>query len=480
LMDARTKQDSLYGSAFEEEYTVSLRDLLRVLWRRLWVIVLAAIVLAGSAVGFDFLRTPVYEASIKILIGQEQNGEAVGNLGSDIAGLQDLTQTMTEAVPTRPIAEEVIRRLDLQESPEEFLANLNVEQIAQTQFMEVSYTAPSPEEAQQIANTVGEVFSEQVSEVSANANAITATVWERAALSDSPASPKPVRDGILALILGGMIGTGLAFLLEQLDDRWRSPEEAEQVSGVPTFGIIPEFRALKSDKKRRSQRRTDDDLFGRLVASFDPTSVASEAYRSLRTSLLYALVDTPPKVIVVTSPGTMEGKSITCANLGVVLAQADQRTLIIDCDLRKPSMHKIFGLRNFESLGRVLVEGRDVPEAFQEPLPGLKVLTTGPLPPNPAEILGSKRFAELISRVRQEYDYVLVDSPPVEPVSDPAILATQGDGVLLVLDSQSTRKSSVRRAMRSLETVGATVLGTVMNNVKASRNGYYGYSYTYK
>ena len=233
--------------ALQDEYVLSVKDLLGVLWRRLWVIVLVAVVLAGSAVGFDLLRTPTYEASIKILVGQEQDNTP-SNLGGEVQGLQQITQTMVEAVETRPVAEAVIRELDLGISPEGFLENLSVEQAGATQFIEVSYEDANPESAQRIANAVGDVFSEQVSEISPSANAITATVWERAAFPDAPASPNPVRDGMLALALGGMLGIGLAFLLEHLDDRWRSPEEVEQVSGVPTFGAIPEFKVSKSKK----------------------------------------------------------------------------------------------------------------------------------------------------------------------------------------------------------------------------------------
>ncbi len=231
----------------QDEYAVSVRELLGVLWRRLWVILLVAAVLTAAAVGFDLLRTPTYEATIKVLIGQKQDGE-ISSLGNDVMGLQQLTQTMAEAVPTRPVAEAVIERLNLGMSPEDFLENLSVVQLGTTQFIEVSYEAESPEQAKRIADTVGIVFSRQVSEVSPSANSITATVWEPAAVPDSPASPNPLRDGLLALVLGGMLGVGLAFLLEQLDDRWRSPEELERVSGVPTFGVIPEFKAAKPKK----------------------------------------------------------------------------------------------------------------------------------------------------------------------------------------------------------------------------------------
>jgi capsular exopolysaccharide synthesis family protein len=229
--------------------------------------------------------------------------------------------------------------------------------------------------------------------------------------------------------------------------------------------------------KRRRVPATDD-LSGSLITVSEPRGAASEDYRSLRTSLLYSLVDTPPKVVVVTSPGPSDGKSTTCANLGVVLAQAGKQTLIVDCDMRKPTMHNLFRLRNFAGLVDALVKDLDLSDMSHEPLPGLKVVTTGPIPPNPAELLSSRRFTELLNQPREEFDYVLLDVPPVGIVSDPTIAATQGDGVLLVVNAQNTRKGSVREAMRSLEGVGANVLGTVMNNVKASKGGYY-YRYNY-
>jgi capsular exopolysaccharide synthesis family protein len=223
-----------------------------------------------------------------------------------------------------------------------------------------------------------------------------------------------------------------------------------------------------------------EDATKRLVTVLEPTGTASEAYRTLRTSLLYSFVDSPPRVIVLTSPGPGEGKSTTCANLGVVLAQADKRTLIVDGDLRKPTMHSIFGLRNTRGVVNVLAGEHDLRGVWQEPLAGLKVVTSGPLPPNPAELVGSRRFAELVERAREGFDFVLVDAPPVELVSDASIVAAQGDGVLLVLDAQNTRKASVRRSVRGLRTVGANVLGTVMNNAKSDGSDYYHKGYVYQ
>jgi len=240
-----TRSDVIFTGASEDEDVLLLRDFVWTLRRRMWIVVLVAVVLGGLVVGFDLQRTPTYEASIKILIGQERQEPEPGSLGGDVMGLRDITQTMVKAVDTLPVAEAVVRQLDLRESPEELLSSLSSEQIELTQFVEVSYQGSSPEEAQKIVNAVGDVFVEKVSEVNPTGNRIIATVWEEAAMPDSPVSPKPVRDGLLALVLGSMLGIGLAFLLEVFDDRWRSPAEVEQIAGVPIFGVIPEFETPK-------------------------------------------------------------------------------------------------------------------------------------------------------------------------------------------------------------------------------------------
>lgn len=231
----------------EDEYVFPLGDLLRILWQRLWIIVSVTIVIVGAALGFTLAQAPSYQASIKILVGQQQGTD--DNLASEVQGLQQLTATMAEAVDTRPVAEAVIDELDLRVPPDEFLENLDAEQVNGTQFLEVSYEDTSPQSAQQIVNTVGEVFSIQVSEVGSSAIPITARVWEQAAYPEFPVSPKPSLSALVALIMGSMLGIGLALLLEYLDDSWRSPEEAEQVSGVPTYGVIPQFELVEAPKK---------------------------------------------------------------------------------------------------------------------------------------------------------------------------------------------------------------------------------------
>jgi capsular exopolysaccharide synthesis family protein len=232
---------------------------------------------------------------------------------------------------------------------------------------------------------------------------------------------------------------------------------------------------MKEFPFRRQSGMDAANLSDALVTVLNPGSAASEAYRTLRTNLLYSHLDTPLGVMELTSPGPREGKSIICANLGAVLAQMEKRTLIVDCDLRKPTMHKIFALHNAFGLVNVLVGERALQEVWQEVLAGLKVVTSGPIPPNPAEVLSSQRFTEFLASVRKDVDYVLLDAPPVQSASDPVIIATHADGVILVFDARNTRKGAVRQSVRALRAVGANMLGTVMNNVKEANDGYHHY-----
>jgi capsular exopolysaccharide synthesis family protein len=497
---------NLSVEAAEDEKVVSLDDFFRVVRNSIWTIVLTISVAVGIAIALSSLQTPQYEASIRILIRQESG---IVDSPMNVGGLRDLTATMAKAVATRPVAEETISRLDLNVTPEQLLKGLWAYQEAGTQFVQVSYRDPDPERARLVVTTVGEVFSEQMermSKDSPSASPVIATLWERAAVPVEPVSPNPLRNAAVALMVGTVLGIGLAFLRDYFDDSWRSTEEAEQVTGTPVFGVIPQDIIPRSKGRRRknkvSKKAADDrvrgpdassspqrivssksegsldDISGYLITLSEPDSPTAEAFRALSVNLLYALADMPSKVVVLTSPDAREGKSLTCSNLGVVLAQMDKRTLIVDCDFRGPVQHELLSLRNSHGLANVLVGEHEPPEVWQKsPAAGLWATTAGHLPPNPVRLLGSRRFAGFLIRARQEFDYVLIDAPPTQPVSDSMLLAPQGDGVLLVFDSQSTRKRIVRESVRSLQAVKANVVGTVITNFGDADNSDYLYDH---
>lgn len=258
----RSKRSTMFTSEetpSTRSTTSSVGKIVRILLRRVTTIVLVMVVVTGATLGFSLYQPPTYEASIKILVGQKSS--TITNLGGDVSGLQELTLTVARAVPTTPVAQAVVEQLNLPKgSAREVLKNMSVEQDPGTMIINVSYKDTDPERAQKIANAIGEVVSQKISQVSLGANAITATVWEPATIPQTPVSPDPVLYSIIALVLGGLLGVALAVLLEYVDDSWDSPEEVEEISGVPTFGVIPRFEVSMNKKVKALAGRRGGDL----------------------------------------------------------------------------------------------------------------------------------------------------------------------------------------------------------------------------
>lgn len=212
-----------------------------------------------------------------------------------------------------------------------------------------------------------------------------------------------------------------------------------------------------------------------FIVEKEPKSIAAESYRTLRTNLQYSSFDEEYKVIVVTSAEPGEGKSITVGNLALSIAQSDKKVIIIDCDLRKPSIHKKFQLSNSEGLSDVLLGKKNIAEVGQRYSNNLTILTSGKIPPNPSEMLGSKAMKSLIEALKKVFDYVILDTPPVQAVTDAQILSTRADGTLLVVRSEKTKRDSVINSINLLKKVNANIIGTVLNGVDTKKNNYYYY-----
>ena len=290
-------------------------------------------------------------------------------------------------------------------------------------------------------------------------------VIESARLPTSPVGPNRMATILLAVAIGFVLSTGAAYLMEYLDDTLKNPDDVQKALNLSTLGAVPEI------KRRRAA--------GELVMLDSGQSAGAEAYRVLRTNLQFAAVDRPLRTIVVTSPAPSEGKSFTAVNLALSLAQSGRRVVLVDTDLHRPRLHRLMGLPNGAGLTSALLEPQPKLDGLlqETEMPGLQVLTSGLLPPNPSEMLGSTRMRMLLNELLMEADTVILDSPPVVALSDAAILATQADGVLLVLEAGKTRREWATRASEALRRVNAHIVGVVLNRMPARGGGYYYYYY---
>ena len=212
-----------------------------------------------------------------------------------------------------------------------------------------------------------------------------------------------------------------------------------------------------------------------FIVEKEPKSIAAESYRTLRTNLQYSSFDKDYKVIVVTSSEPGEGKSTTAGNLAISLSQGEKKVILIDCDLRKPSLHKRFKISNIMGLSDVLIGKETLVEATNVYKKNLIVLTSGKIPPNPSEMLGSKAMTNLLEDLKDKFDYIILDTPPVQAVTDSQILATKADGVILVIKAEKTKKESIQNSINLLKKVNAHLIGTVLNGVDTKRNKYHYY-----
>jgi polysaccharide biosynthesis transport protein len=302
-------------------------------------------------------------------------------------------------------------------------------------------------------------------------------ILERAVVPGSPVRPKPVQNLLLGLLIGLGTGIVLAFAIEALDNTLKTQADVEQSLGVPVLGLVPIIGAAPGGDAAQSVDNVRERDLGVFL---DPKSVAAECCRSIRTNILFMSPDNPPRTIVVTSPSPQEGKTTTAINLGVTMAEAGGRVLIVDTDMRRPRLHRSFGVPNQVGISSLIVAKATLEEAIKRTdVPNLDVLTCGPVPPNPSELLHTDRFKTVLADCAKRYDRIILDSPPTSAVTDPAVLGNLADGVVLVIKAGETTRDSGMHARRQLVSAKARLLGVIVNAIDFS-NPAYGYDYYYR
>ena len=322
--------------------------------------------------------------------------------------------------------------------------------------------------------------------VSAGLQATNIHVINKATAPSYPVRPDKTRNVEFAIAAGLILGIALALTLEALDNSIKNAQEIEKLTGLPTLTIIPLGRSsvLRRSALLSSKRAVPEN--GNAGFSIEtsvlrkPGSAISEAFRTLRTSVLLSTAERPPQVLVITSAQPHEGKTATSLNLAFTLAQKGSRVLLVDADLRRPGLAKALELPNDRGLSGLLTGAYELGNGLFQQVEGaetLYVLTSGPRPPNPAELLCSMKMDATIKRFREEFDYVVIDSPPVLPITDATIISSLTDGVIMVVECDATSRAALNRACRVMEHSGGKILGTVLNKVDIKRDGYYGYRY---
>jgi capsular exopolysaccharide synthesis family protein len=448
---------------------VTVQDYLRILRER-WLLVVVAALVGALAGGLVWFAQPVeYTARLTLYVSAQSAETTTSAYQGTLLSQQRVTSYVTLVGSTR-VGREVVRVLRLAESPEAVADRVSATSATDSVLIDVTVVGAAPAAAATVANTVGAVFVDLVAELEQPADPggtapVAVRVVEGATAPAAPSSPElPVRVA-LGLLAGLALGTAAAFTRNAVDTSLRSVEQLHDAARVPNLGVI----AYDPMVPRRP-----------LTLHEDPQAPRGEAFRQLRTNLQYIDVDTPPAVIVVTSALAGEGKTTSVCNLAIALAAAEHSVVVVEADLRKPGVADLLGLERSAGLTDVLA-GRTRCEQVVQSWGGgrFDVLTSGPLPPNPSELLASGQMRNLFGELRRRYDVVLVDSPPLLPVTDAAVMAPATDGVILVCRFRTTTGEQVRRAVAALDAVSAHLLGTVFTMGPRSRSGAYA-EYAYR
>jgi capsular exopolysaccharide synthesis family protein len=457
------------GAISGEGMALSLQDYAKLLRSR-WITVCVAIAVGVmGAVAVTLLTTPLYQASTRLFVSTAANSSVAeiyqGNLAS-----QQRVLSYTGLLTGETLAQRTIDKLGLDMGPEALQQNVDASAKTDTVLIRVAVLDESPVRARDIANALSDEFVAMVRELETPEGEgarpdVRVVVEQHASIPKKPVIPKSARNIGIGLVLGSVLGVGLAVLRGLLDNTVKDREAVEEITGTGLVGTIP------FDKERLNEP----------TISFDKdNSAIAEAFRKLRTNLQFLAVDNPPRVILVASSMPNEGKTTTAINIALALAEAEHNVVLVGGDMRRPMLEEYLDVIEEVGFSTVLAGRASLDDALQKTrFPRLTVLASGAIPPNPSELLGSLAAKKVLDELRVNFDYVVVDSTPLLAVTDAAILAAAADGVLIMTRFGQTKREQLAHAVGSLEDVGAQLLGAVLTMVPARGNAPYSYYGSY-
>ncbi|HSP60066.1 MAG TPA: polysaccharide biosynthesis tyrosine autokinase [Ornithinimicrobium sp.] len=431
---------------------MDLTDYLRVLRKNVWLIVLCTLVGGLLAAGVSALLPQQFVARTQMFVSTQ--GQSSDQLLQGSNFTQQRVKSYAEAISTPLVLQPVIDDLDLVVGPDELSRSLAVSVPLDTVLIELEVEDEDPARAAEVANAVSEQFRDVVPTLensSVSSSPVRVTILRSAVPPERPDSPDLVLNTAVGLVLGLVIGLGLALLRQLTDTVIRSDTDVKDVTDRVIIG------GLQFHKETRTTP---------LIVHGDPLSPRAEAFRTLRTNLQFVDAAHHASSLVLTSSVPGEGKSTTTANLALAIAEGGARVCVVEADLRRPRMAQYLGLISDAGLTNLLIGEAGYEDVLQPFGDGdVTVLGSGPIPPNPSELLGSPAMRQVVADLAQQFDYVIYDAPPVLPVTDAAVLAKQVGAVVVVVGAGVVRKEQLRRTLELLDTVGADVLGMVLNRL---------------
>ena len=448
---------------------MELADYLRILrkyWRSITAVTLGTLLLAAL---FSLVSKPTYTSSSTIFLSI-RSANTAGELNAGSSYVENQAQSFAKVAKTPIVLQPAIDDLDLETTPEKLAGSITASVPTNTATIDLSVVRGDPAEAAEITEAVSNRLIVIVAQLSPpgpdGAEPVIATVVKPATTPTSPTSPNVPQNLALGVLLGLLLGAGQAILRDTLNVYVRTVNDIERVTDRPVLGNI----AFDTDAEIHP-----------LVLQVDPHSPRAEAYRRLRTNLQFLGLEEGKRSIVITSSIPGEGKTTSAINIASTLATAGERVLIIDADLRRPKVASYLQLEGSVGLTTVLIGDarlEDVVQPYGDTR--MEVLTAGPVPPNPAELLGFDAMRQLVDQAMARYDSVIIDTPPLLPVTDAAVLSDLASGTLLIAGARVVRRPELAAAIASLEQVDARILGVVLNKAQPSDGDRYGYRYSYQ
>jgi len=451
-----------------QESLMQLPDLVRLVRRSWWLVALVTALGLGVAVVADAVLPPRWVSTAQVYVVVRAGGQLTSNdLVQGSTAANQKVHSYVDIATTDRVLGRVVDDLGLDVSSQELARSVSVESPEDTALLRLSASADTAEGAARIADAVSRTLATVVDEIEnvQDDGAVRLEIVQEADVPSAPEAPRPVVDVGLGVLLGLLAGVGLAVLRGVVDTRVRDGAQAAEAVGAPVIASV----AFDPDSRRKP-----------LVVHDDPRDPRAESYRSLRTNLRYADVDGRLSSLVVTSPNQSEGKTTVACNLALALADGGARVVLVDADLRRPQVAERMGLEGAAGLTDVLIGRVELDDVLQPwGRSALSVLPSGAVPPNPSELLDSQGMATLLDHLSATFDHVVIDAPPVLPVTDAAVLSTLADGAVMVVAANRTKQNDAVTARATLDRVQGRVLGTVLTMVPtrgpdaAAARGYY-------